>query len=109
MLHWRLALNAHRPVSGIGSWDRSEDARLSALVRVYGQKWADVARRMPCRLPKQCRERYLNHLDPSLRKDEPWTRAEEELLMRLCGGDRPRWAHICRSLPGRSYNDVKAR
>lgn len=47
-------------------------------------QWSDLARHIPGRIAKQCRERYLNHLDPSLRKDMPWSEDEEALLMRLC-------------------------
>ncbi|CAN0409002.1 unnamed protein product, partial [Hapterophycus canaliculatus] len=73
------------------------------------EQWSDLARHIPGRIAKQCRERYLNHLDPSLRKDMPWTEDEEALLMRLCFAKQNQWAEICRQLHGRSYNDVKNR
>jgi hypothetical protein len=31
-----------------------------------------------CRSGKQCRTRWLNHLDPAIKKD-PWTEAEEQV------------------------------
>ena len=75
----------------------------------HNSQWSDLARHIPGRIAKQCRERYLNHLDPSLRKDMPWTEDEEALLMRLCFAKQNQWAEICRQLHGRSYNDVKNR
>ncbi|KAG5191633.1 Homeodomain-like protein [Tribonema minus] len=108
LLHWRYALNEDQQVRGIGSWSVEEDARLKALVTVHGCKWALVARSMPGRVAKQCRERYLNHLDPKLQRG-PWTPEEEQVLLRLCEGQNRQWAEICRQLPGRSYNDVKNR
>eukprot|EP00904_Undaria_pinnatifida_P006041 jgi/Undpi1/2567/HiC_scaffold_13.g05946.m1 len=84
MLHWRVGINPHHMVKGSGTWTAEEDERLSKLVEVVGMKWSDLARHIPGRIAKQCRERYLNHLDPSLRKDMPWTEDEEALLMRLC-------------------------
>lgn len=36
------------------------------------------------RTGKQCRERWLNHLDPSIKK-EPWTEEEDQLLLEVCG------------------------
>ncbi|CAM9314764.1 unnamed protein product, partial [Sphacelaria rigidula] len=109
MLHWRVGLNPHHMVKGSGTWTAEEDERLSKLVEVVGMKWSDLARHIPGRIAKQCRERYLNHLDPSLRKDMPWTEDEEALLMRLCFAKQNQWAEICRQLHGRSYNDVKNR
>jgi len=108
LLHYRYGLNDDQQVRGIGSWSVEEDARLKALVDQQGTKWALVARSMPGRVAKQCRERYLNHLDPSLHRG-PWSEDEEQQLLRLCEGQQRQWAEICRQLPGRSYNDVKNR
>ncbi|CAB1101916.1 MYB [Ectocarpus sp. CCAP 1310/34] len=109
MLHWRVGVNPNHMVKGSGTWTAEEDERLSKLVEVVGMKWSDLAKHIPGRIAKQCRERYLNHLDPSLRKDMPWTEDEEALLMRLCFAKQNQWAEICRQLHGRSYNDVKNR
>jgi Myb-like DNA-binding domain len=61
---------------------------------------------MPGRVAKQCRERYLNHLDDSLRRG-PWSPEEEEELVTLCQRYKGQWAEVCRLLPGRAYNDIK--
>jgi Myb-like DNA-binding domain len=61
---------------------------------------------MPGRVAKQCRERYLNHLDDSLRRG-PWSPEEEAELVTLCQRYRGQWAEVCRLLPGRAYNDIK--
>lgn len=42
-------------------------------------KWSRVAVLLPGRLGKQCRERWFNHLDPSVKKTE-WTPHEDEVL-----------------------------
>jgi hypothetical protein len=34
---------------------------------------------LPGRIGKQCRERWFNHLDPSIKKGE-WTREEEVII-----------------------------
>ncbi|CAM9413812.1 unnamed protein product [Choristocarpus tenellus] len=109
MLHWRAGVNPNRLIKGIGTWTAEEDDRLRKLVKAVGTRWADVARHIPGRVAKQCRERYLNHLDPSLRKEEPWTMEEEAVLMQLCHQKQHQWAEICRHLNGRGYNDVKNR
>lgn len=52
-------------------WDDAEDAKLLDLVRRFGlEGWRSISAHMFERDPKQCRERYMNHLDPSVKKDK---------------------------------------
>ena len=43
-------------------------------------QWAMIATKMPGRTGKQCRERWHNHLDPSIAK-ERWTEEENEIVI----------------------------
>jgi hypothetical protein len=61
--------------------------------------FVQICAHMPGRVGKQCRERYLNHLDPSLKKT-PWTDAEDALLMELHSKLNNAWAEIARQIPG---------
>jgi myb proto-oncogene protein len=46
-----------------------EDELLTSLVDRFGtQTWTEIALRLQNRSGKQCRERWHNHLDPSIRK-----------------------------------------
>jgi hypothetical protein len=45
------------------------------VAEMGARKWAHIAQQLPRRNGKQCRERWHNHLDPSIRREE-WT-AEE--------------------------------
>ena len=58
------------------------------------------------RTGKQCRERWLNHLDPSIRKDA-WTPEEDSLLLRLHTTHGNSWAKIAKEMPGRTDNAIK--
>ena len=52
-------------------WTNEEDQLLSSLIRQYGvTKWSFIAQFIHNRKGKQCRERWYNHLDPSINKDD---------------------------------------
>ena len=89
------------------TWTKEEDERLSALVERFGsKKWSFLAQLMINRKGKQCRDRYINHLAPSIKRGE-WT-IEEELM--LVQGHRvlgTRWAALAKVVPGRPENAVK--
>ena len=89
-----------------GSWTPEEDAILQAMRSRYGKKWAKIAQHLPGRQGKQCRERFVNHLDPALKKGE-WADDEEAILIAMHQHHGNRWANISKHLPGRSDNDVK--
>lgn len=59
-----------------GAWSRWEDELVLGGVEMFGtSKWSKVAASIPGRSGKQCRERWLNHLDPALVK-QAWTEQE---------------------------------
>lgn len=93
-------------IKGKGSWTAEEDAILRDKRQLYGRKWAKIAAHLPGRQGKQCRERFVNHLDPELKKGE-WTDDEEAILIAMHQHYGNRWANIAKNLPGRSDNDVK--
>lgn len=93
-------------IKGKGSWTAEEDRILREKRSLYGRKWAKIAAHLPGRQGKQCRERFVNHLDPELKKGE-WTDDEEAILIAMHEHHGNRWANISKQLPGRSDNDVK--
>jgi hypothetical protein len=70
--------------------------------------WDAVAAGMGDRSARQCRERYINYLDPSIRV-APWTDAEDLLLLEKINVLGHCWAKIGRFFCGRTENDVKNR
>jgi len=67
-------------VKGKGSWTPGEDSILRSKYRLFGNKWSKIAEFLPGRSGKQCRERFVNHLDPELKKCE-WSDDEEAILI----------------------------
>jgi pre-mRNA-splicing factor CDC5/CEF1 len=66
-----------------GVWKNTEDEILKAAVMKYGKnQWARVASLLNRKSAKQCKARWYEWLDPSIKKTE-WTREEEEKLLHL--------------------------
>lgn len=101
---WQKVLN---PELVKGPWTKEEDEVIVQLVNRYGaKKWTTIAEALPGRIGKQCRERWHNHLNPSINK-EPWTLEEELALIcahQKCGN---KWAELQKFLPGRTDNAIK--
>lgn len=90
-----------------GPWSPDESFRLVTLINKTGaQNWVTVASFMGSRNAKQCRERYHQNLDPSLRHD-PITEDEAAKIMDLYHRYGSAWARIAEQLPGRSDNAIK--
>lgn len=105
---WKKVL---RPGLKKGPWTLEEDnAVLRAVLKVgvSNVKWSAVALLVPGRLGKQVRERWYNHLNPTLNKG-PWTTKEDELLVGLQAKFGNKWVKIAEHLPGRSENGIKNR
>ena len=66
-----------------GVWKNTEDEILKAAVMKYGKnQWARVASLLSRKSAKQCKARWYEWLDPSIKKTE-WSREEEEKLLHL--------------------------
>jgi hypothetical protein len=80
----------------------------AVLESQYPLKWPEIAKLVPSRTGKQCRERYTNHLRPTLKLSE-WSPVEDALVCRLHDSLGSKWATIARLLPGRTDNGIKNR
>lgn len=77
-----------------GYWKNSEDEILKAAVMKYGlNQWARIASLMSRKSVKQCKARWYEWLDPSIKKTD-WTREEEERLIHLAKLFPAQWRTI---------------
>lgn len=90
-------------------WKISDDIRLVEVIRSYGtSNWAAISELVPGRNSKQCRERWLNHLNPAVKSNE-WTPKEDHTITTLQKEFGNKWSKIARRLTGRTDNAVKNR
>ncbi|KAK8834524.1 hypothetical protein M9Y10_010637 [Tritrichomonas musculus] len=86
-----------------------EDQLLTmAAIEHNHASWNDIAKLVPGRTPKQCRDRWTNYLQPSLKFD-PWTLQEDKNLITLVKSNGTHWNRMRRYFPGRSTNSIKNR
>ena len=72
------------------------------------RNWTHVAKSLPGRIGKQCRERWHNHLDPNISKRK-WTMEEDLLIVKLHLVHGNRWCDIAKQVDGRTDNAIKNR
>ena len=79
---WQKVL---RPGLVKGPWTREEDDTIVHSIQSGVTKWSEIAAQIPGRIGKQCRERWFNHLDPTIKKGA-WTEQEDGVLIVRPGG-----------------------
>ena len=84
-----------------------EDEKLKELASKMNT-WEDIAKEMPGRNGRQCRDRYKNYLN-SCYFNGQWTVEEDRILLDKYKEFGPRWSKIQTFFQNRSSNSLKNR
>ncbi|KAF7355109.1 Myb domain protein 4r1 [Mycena sanguinolenta] len=94
------------------AWTLEEDKRLVSAVAGYGRAaWTEVANTIPGRSNEQCRERWVNFLDPArigTKQDKEWDEEQDAALIEAVNVHGKKWKAIGVQLD-RSANSCRLR
>ncbi|KAK9691512.1 hypothetical protein RND81_09G201800 [Saponaria officinalis] len=103
---WKKTLHPAR--ERVGKWSDDEDKRLMVAVTLFDKSWHRVAQFVPGRTQSQCRERWVNVLDPSLKRCE-WTEEEDLKLKEAIAEHGYCWSRVAACVPLRTDNQCSRR
>ncbi|TBU00968.1 Myb-like protein [Hamiltosporidium tvaerminnensis] len=98
----------YQPKINKGRWSEKEDNLLLKGVEMYGtRRWNKISQIVATRSESQCRERYVNVLDPNI-SHERWTQKENDYLLYLISihGDK-KWSFISSIMGNRTDNQCR--
>lgn len=75
-------------------WTEEQDQLLREAVAKHGARnWSSVAKMIPTKNGKQCRERWINHIDPAINW-EPWTHEDDMKLIEAHSRIGNKWTDL---------------
>jgi hypothetical protein len=90
-----------------GNWTEEEDRILMDWIKTHGAvKWTECSKNIKGRCGKQCRERWVNILNPGVKKGN-WTDQEQTLIFENLKKYFTSWSLMAKELEGRTENSIK--
>ena len=76
-------------------WLPEEDDRFLRQIQICGtHNWKVIAEHFPGKTPKQCRQRWHNHLNPEIKRSA-WSVQEDQILLHYHKQIGNKWARVC--------------
>lgn len=91
-----------------GSWTKEEDEKIIKMVELHGKSWSKISKSLITRNGKQIRDRYINILDPDIKKGK-FTVEEDLKLLSLYRKLGTKWATISKYFENRTADMIKNR
>jgi myb proto-oncogene protein len=92
-----------------GKWTMEDDARMAEAVKKHGvSNWAAVAALVPGRTNMQCRQRWVESLDPDINTGK-WTMEEDAKLTEAVKKQGKEWVAVAAVVPGRTNHQCRQR
>lgn len=106
--HYSFFNLSGNPMSSVyNRFSEKDDNKLRELVKQYGDSnWKLIASKMHGRNKRQCRDRWMRYLAPTV-NHSPWSQQEDDLLMNLVPKMYPKWREISKHFNGR--NDIQTK
>jgi len=90
-----------------GNWTAEEDQLLLAWVNEHSAtKWTECSKLIRGRCGKQCRERWVNILNPEVKKGN-WSDHEQDVIFQNLSTYMTSWSSMSKIIPGRTENAIK--
>lgn len=96
------------PIFKKGHWTSEEDNQVSILIETHGKNWAKISSEMKNRTGKQIRQRFLNFLDPKIKK-EKFSIDEDMKIFKLFKHFKTNWRYYVKYIPFRTADMIKGR
>jgi hypothetical protein len=109
---WTNTVDPANGKKNVGKWKPEEDAELTEAVKKHGTEcWVTIAAMVPGRTNRQCRERWVASLDPTIGKNVGKWKPEEdaELTKAVKEHGTECWVTIAALVPGRAREQCHQR
>jgi len=91
-----------------GHWTEEEDQQVIKLINIHGKDWAKISSIISKRTGKQIRQRFLNFLDSTIKK-EKFSIDEDLKIFKLFNVFKTNWRYYIKFIPGRTADMIKGR
>jgi hypothetical protein len=91
-------------------WTSEEDAKLAEAAAKFGNEWTAVAALVPGRTNAQCRQRWVNRLNPANgERSRKWSTSEDTMLAGAVGEFGNDWTAVASQIEGRTNIQCRQR